>query len=161
MELSKILAISGKPGLFKNVGQSKSGVIVESLLDGKRFPAFAHEKISSLAEISVFTTDDDVSLEEVFKSINEKYEGVKAIDPKSSGTELKAFLSEILPDWDQERVYTSDIKKMIGWYNLLVENDLLEFTEEEEEEPKVEEASDDAEGNSKPESESSSETETA
>lgn len=132
MELKDILAISGKPGLFVNIGQSKNGVIVESLLDGKRFPAFAHERISSLAEISVFTLEDDVPLNEVFKKIFDKYEGKKAIDAKSSGDELKAFMTEVLPDYDEERVYTSDIKKLLNWYNLLVSKELLEFPDEEE-----------------------------
>ena len=124
MDLSKLLAISGKPGLFKSLAQTKSGVVVESLIDGKRFPAFAHERISSLAEISVFTNEDDVSLEKVFKKIYEKYEAKQAIDHKSDGKELKTFMLEILPDYDQERVYTSDIKKIVMWYNLLVEKDM-------------------------------------
>nr|NQU91984.1 DUF5606 domain-containing protein [Bacteroidota bacterium] len=161
MELSKVLAISGKPGLFKNVGQSKSGVIVESLVDGKRFPAFAHERISSLAEISVFTSDEDVSLESVFKKVHEKYEGKQAIDSKSSGAELKAFLEDILPDYDQERVYTSDIKKMLGWYNLLIEKDLLEFTEEEAEETAEKETTDQAEPEVDEEAENQPESEQA
>jgi len=132
MDLSKILAISGKPGLFNSVAQTKTGVVVESLIDGKRFPAFAHERISSLAEISVFTVDDDLPLEDVFKKIFEKYDGKKTIDHKASGDELKAFMLEILPDYDQDRVYTSDIKKIAMWYNLLVEKDMLDFTGEEE-----------------------------
>jgi len=133
MELKDILAISGKPGLYQNIGQSKNGVIVESLIDAKRFPAFAHERISSLAEISVFTTSEDVELKKVFKKIFEKYEGKEAIDPKSGSDDLKAFMKEILPDYDEERVYTSDIKKMVSWYNLLVSKDMLEFPEEEPE----------------------------
>ncbi len=131
MDLSKILAISGKPGLFNSLAQTKTGVVVESLIDGKRFPAFAHERISSLAEISVFTNDDDMPLEDVFKKIFEKYEGGQAIDHKISGDKLKAFLLEIVPDYDQERVYTSDIKKIVMWYNLLIENEMLDFSEEE------------------------------
>jgi hypothetical protein len=132
MDLSKILAISGKPGLFNSVAQTKTGVVVESLIDGKRFPAFAHERISSMAEISVFTVDDDLPLEDVFKKIYEKYEGKQAIDHKASGDDLKAFMLEILPEYDQDRVYTSDIKKIVMWYNLLVEKEMLDFTEEEE-----------------------------
>lgn len=139
MDLSKLLAISGKPGLFKSLAQTKTGVVVESLIDGKRFPAFAHERISSLAEISVFTNEDDVPLEKVFKKIYEKYEAKQAIDHKSDGKELKAFMLEILPDYDQERVYTSDIKKIVMWYNLLVEKDMLDFTEDESEEESKEE----------------------
>ena len=138
MDLSKLLAISGKPGLFNSLAQTKTGVVVESLIDGKRFPAFAHERISSLAEISVFTNEDDVSLEKVFKKIYEKYEAKQAIDHKSDGKELKAFMLEILPDYDQERVYTSDIKKIVMWYNLLVEKDMLDFSEDEEAEETTE-----------------------
>jgi hypothetical protein len=146
MDLKDILSIAGKPGLYKNIGQAKSGVIVESLIDGKRFPAFAHERISSLAEISVFTYEDDIPLEEVFKKIYEKFEGKEAIDPKAGGKELKAFMKEVLPDYDEDRVYTSDIKKLVAWYNLLISKGLVEFTEDEEtqesetETPKPEEA---------------------
>jgi hypothetical protein len=132
MDLKDILSISGKPGLFQNIGQAKNSVIVESLIDGKRFPAFAHERISTLAEISVFTHGEDVELKEVFKKIFEKYEGGEAIDPKSDSDELKAFMKDILPDYDEERVYTSDIKKLVSWYNLLASKQLLEFPEEEE-----------------------------
>jgi hypothetical protein len=138
MDLTKILAISGKPGLFKTLGQTKTGLIVESIIDGKRFPAFSHERMSSLAEISVFAADEDVSLEEVLKRIYEKHEGKPAINPSAKGEELKAFMKEILPNYDEERVYTSDIKKIITWYNLLAEKEMLDFTEEKEEEKKVE-----------------------
>lgn len=139
MDLKDILSISGKPGLFKNIGQAKNGVIVESLDDGKRFPAFAHERISSLAEISVFTTGEDIPLKDVFKKVYEKYEGKEAIDPKSDGAKLKEFMKEVLPDYDEDRVYVSDIKKMLTWYNILVSKDMLDFTEEEEEKPAEEE----------------------
>jgi len=134
MDLSKILSISGKPGLYEMVGQTKNGAIVESLADKKRFPAFASERISSLEEISIFTNDEDISLKEAFKAIYDKQAGEKAIDHKSSNKELKAFFEEAIPDYDQERVYVSDIKKVINWYNLLHEYEMLDFTEEEEEE---------------------------
>ena len=153
MDLSKILAISGKPGLYKNIAQTKSGVVVESLTDGKRFPAFAHEKISSLAEISVFTTDEDIPLNDVFRKIYEKYEGGKCIDHKVSSDELKAFFEEILPEYDRERVYTSDIKKIVMWYNLLVEKEMMDFSDEEEE---AEKNKDEKDG--EPASESTEET---
>ena len=134
MELKDILAISGRPGLFKNIGQSKNGVIVESLTDGKRFPAFPHERISSLAEVSIFTVDDDISLEEVFKMIYWKYEGKETIDSKSGSAKLKEFMREVLPNYDEERVYSSDIKKLVTWYNLLISKNMLDFPEPEEEE---------------------------
>lgn len=134
MDLKEILAISGKPGLYKLLSQTKSGAIVESLLDQKRFPVFAHEKISSLEEISIFTETDDIPLKDVFRKINEIREGGPAPDPKGDTQELKDFFEEAVPDYDKERVYQSDIKKVLNWYNLLLEKDLLDFSEEEEKE---------------------------
>ncbi|HRY32764.1 MAG TPA: DUF5606 domain-containing protein [Bacteroidales bacterium] len=143
MDLSKIMTISGKGGLFTLVAQTKTGAIVESMTDGKRFPVFTHEKMSSLEEISVFTTGEDAALKEVLKKMYEKQEGKAAIDPKSDGAVLRQFFSEVMPDFDQERVYTSDIKKIIAWYNLLIEKNLLDFTEET---PEAAATSDTAEG---------------
>lgn len=134
MDLSKILSISGKHGLFQVVSQLKNAVLVESLIDKKRFPAFSHEKISSLKEISVFTTVDDKPLRDILKAMSEKYEGKPTIDPRTDDKTLREFFLEVVPDYDQERVYISDIKKIIGWYNLLAENDMLDFTEPEEKE---------------------------
>jgi len=141
MDLSKILSISGKPGLFKVVSQAKNAVIVESLIDKRRFPAFGHEKISSLEEISVFTTGEDMPLKDVFKAIHGKLEGKQAIDPKSDNDTLKKFFLEMVPGFDQEKVYLSDIRKMMGWYNLLNELKMLDFSEPEEkkEEPSADE----------------------
>jgi hypothetical protein len=133
MDLSKILSISGKHGLFKVVSQLKNAVLVESLIDQKRFPAFAHEKISSLEEISVFTTGEDLQLKNVFKTMFEKQEGKAAIDSKSDDNALRTYFLQIVPDYDPDRVYASDIKKIVSWYNLLVENNLLDFTEKAEE----------------------------
>ncbi len=133
MDLSKILSISGKSGLFKVVSNVKNAVIVESLLDHKRFPAFGNEKISSLEEISVFTQGEDMPLKDVFKAFFNKLEGKQAIDAKSDNPALKKFFGEMIPDFDAERVYVSDIKKMISWYNLLLEHKLIDFTEKEEE----------------------------
>jgi len=130
MDLSKILAIAGKNGLFKVVSQAKNAVIVESLIDGKRFPAFGHEKISSLEEISVFTTGEDMPLKEVLKSFFEKLQGKPAIDHKSDNGALKKFFLEMIPSFDQERVYVSDIRKMVSWYNMLLEKGQLDFTED-------------------------------
>ena len=114
MDLSKILAISGQSGLFKMVGQLKNGIVVESLRDGKRFPAYATEKISSLADISIYTYSDDIPLSDVFKSIHEHANG-NALELKS--LDLRSWFEEILEEFDQERVYTSDIKKVARWYN--------------------------------------------
>lgn len=132
MDLSKILSISGKPGLYKMLAQTKNGLVVESLMDGKRFTAFSHERVSTLEEISIYTEDEDMPLKEVLKAIYDKQEGKAAISHKSDGTELKAFFEEAVPTYDKENVYISDIKKVIGWYNKLVEHQLLDFTEEEE-----------------------------
>jgi len=133
MDLKEIMAISGKPGLFQLVAQSKNGIVVESLLDGKRFTAFAHERISSLEEISVYTSDEELALKEILKRMHEKHEGGEALVSKSDKNALRAYFEEVVPEHDQERVYTSDIKKMISWYNLLVEKEMLDFTEEETE----------------------------
>src|SRR5271157_5938554 len=133
MELSKILSISGRGGLFQVISQLKNAVLVESLLDKKRFPAFAHEKISSLEEIAVFTATEDRPLKDVLKAMYDKLEGKPALDPKSDNKLLQAFFLEVVPDYDVARVYISDIRKIISWYNLLIEHNLLDFTEKEEE----------------------------
>lgn len=133
MDLTKILAVSGKPGLFKMLTQAKNSFIVESLVDGKRFPVFSHERVSSLEEISIFSTgDDDIPLREIFRKIFEQLEGKSAPDPKSDPDVIKAFFAGVVPDFDEERVYPSDIKKVIAWYNLLLEKEMLDFEEEKE-----------------------------
>jgi hypothetical protein len=131
MDLSKILAITGKPGLYKVLAQTKSGFVVESLLDSKRFPVFAHERVSSLEEISIFSTgEEDLHLKDVFKLIFDHQEGKQALDAKSDPKTLKAYFDETIPAYDPERVYLSDMKKVINWYNLLVEKQMMDFTEE-------------------------------
>lgn len=142
MDLKDILSIAGKPGLFKNIAQAKNGVIIESLLDGKRSQAFANDKISSLGEISVFTEGDDISLREVFKLIQEKLAGADAPDSKTADNILVAFFSDVLPAYDKERVYTSHIKKIISWYNLLIKNGINDFSEPEELKVETEKSSD-------------------
>jgi hypothetical protein len=132
MDLSKILAISGKPGLYKTLSQSKNGFIVESLQDGKRFTAFTHERISTLEEISIYTEKDDIPLKKIFKTIFEKQNGEPAPSQNANAGELKSFFEQIVPDYDKERVYVSDIKKVVNWFNILQEHKLLDFTEEEE-----------------------------
>jgi hypothetical protein len=138
MDLSKILSISGRGGLYKVVSQSKNAVIVESLIDKKRFPAFAHERMSSMEEISIFTTGEDRPLKEVLKAFHEKLEGKQAVDPKAGDQELLKQFAEIIPDYDPDRVYISDIRKMVSWYNLLLVSGILDFTEEAAEEKKEE-----------------------
>ena len=134
MDLTKIVSISGKPGLFLMVGDAKDKLIVESLLDGKRSPAFSSEKISTLKEISIYTETDDAPFEDVLKSLYELQEGKPVPDPrKASSDELKELFGKVLPDYDRDAVYVSDMKKVFNWYNLLLEKDLIEFTEEEDE----------------------------
>lgn len=128
--LKGILAISGQPGLFKLVAEAKNSIIVESLLTGKRQPAYATSKISSLEDIAIFTQTGEVALKEVIKTIAEKEN--KGEVAKLEGNALKAYFGEVLPEYDQDRVYTSDMKKVIQWYNLLQKNDLLNVEEEEE-----------------------------
>ena len=132
MDLSEILSITGKPGLYKMIAKSKNGLIVESLIDGKRISAFSHEKISSLEEISIFTETEDIPIKDVLKKIFEKTEGKEAIDSKSPNSKLKDFFEDIVPDYDKDRVYVSDIKKVLKWYNLLLQKELLDFTEVDE-----------------------------
>ena len=129
--LNSILAISGQPGLFKMVSQGKNMIIVESLLDKRRMPAYGSERIISLSDIAMFTDEEDVPLRRVFKSIQTKENGAKiAIDLKKAGNdELRAYLQEVLPNFDRDRVHTSDIRKLIQWYNLLVDNSLTDFEE--------------------------------
>jgi len=145
MDLSEYYTIPGKPGVFKMLSQSKNGAIVESLLDGKRLPVFASDKISSLEEIGMFTNGEDVPLKQVFQNIFRKENGGEAsVSPKADNNALKTYFSEALPDWDQDRVYVSDIKKVIAWYNLLAEKKLISLEEEptSEEKPSDEKPSD-------------------
>ena len=134
--LKTILSISGKPGLYKLVSQAKNMLIEESFQTGKRQPAYAHEKIISLGDIAIFTDEDDVPLGEVLNAIKEKEKGAKAaLDIKKADNEaLRAYLAEVLPNFDRERVYVTDIKKLISWYNLLVETGNTDFVEEKKDE---------------------------
>ena len=127
MELKEILAISGQPGLYKYVAQSTRGVIVESLLDGRRMNASSNARVSALSEISMFTEGDDIALADVFTRIYAHTGGQPAIDPKSSPEALKAAFAEVLPEYDRDRVHVSDIKKCFAWYNLLVSVGFTEF----------------------------------
>ena len=135
--LKGILAISGQPGLFKMVAESKNSIIVESLITGKRMPAYSTSKISSLTDIAIFTETGEVALKDVFKKIFDKEEGKEVT--KMEGDKLKAFFAEVLPEFDRTRVYTSDMKKVVQWYNLLHGKGLLNFDEKEEEQSEKEE----------------------
>ncbi|MCG6188476.1 DUF5606 family protein [Maribellus maritimus] len=143
--LKGLLAISGQSGLFKMVAESKNSIIVESLDTKKRIPVYSTSKVSALEDIAIYTESGDIPLKDVFKSIAEKEEGGEALSPKSSGNELKNYFEKILPDFDKERVYVSDIKKVLLWYNILKEKELLNFSEEEENASKDEEIKSDSE----------------
>ena len=133
MILKDLLAIAGSPGLYKFIAQGKNAVIVEHLETGKRTSAHAAAKVSSLEDIAIFTETGEVALSDVFDTIFEKEEGKKSIDHKSSPGELKEYFEEILPEYDRDRVYVSDMKKMIQWYNILHSLDLLEKEEKKDE----------------------------
>lgn len=143
MELKDIMAISGHSGLFKFISQGRHGIIVESLTDGKRNNINASAKVSSLTDIAIFTNDGEIAFKDVLKKIKETENGGAAISQKSDDKELKKYFEKILPDYDRERVYTSDIKKVITWYNQLQALNLLDIIEEKEapaEEAKEEES---------------------
>lgn len=141
MNLEGLLAISGKSGLFRLVAQSRGGVIVESLTEKKRFPVSQTGNVSALADIAIYTYGDEVPLPQVYDKIFAKEEGGRSLNPKeSSEKELRAYMEEILPDYDADRVYYSDLKKIFNWYNLLHELELLEPSSEESEENKDPEA---------------------
>ena len=139
MDLSKIVSISGKPGLFQIKSQAIGRIILESLIDGKCIPAFPQDRMSSLEEISIFSVDEDKPLKEVFKGIHEKMgEKVDFDYKKASNDELRAKFLEVMPDYDQDAVYPSDMKKVFAWYQVLMDKNLLDFTEEVKEEAQEE-----------------------
>jgi len=131
--LKGILSISGQPGLYKMVAEAKNKIIVESLVTGKRMPASASAKISSLEDIAVYTHSGDVPLREILKRISDHENGGTCLDPKAATPVVKKYFEAIIPDFDQERVYVSDIRKVLLWYNLLLQKEMLDFTEELEE----------------------------
>ncbi len=134
MDLTKIVSIAGRPGLFVIKSQAVGRIIVESVLDGKCSPAFARDRMSSLEEISIFSVDEDKPLKEVFMSIHDKMGDKVDFDyKKASNEELRAKFLEVMPDHDQEAVYPSDMKKVFAWYQMLVDKNLLDFTPEAEE----------------------------
>jgi hypothetical protein len=147
MDLKEIMSVSGQSGLFRFVSQGRNGIIVESFTDKKRSFISASQKVSSLGDIAVFTDGDEVPLKDVLKKIHETQPGTPALDPKSSPEKLKAFMETILPEYDRDRVYVSDIKKLVTWYNTLLELKLLNFDEEKAPEA---EASTDASVEAKP-----------
>ncbi|MDR0972998.1 MAG: DUF5606 domain-containing protein [Prevotellaceae bacterium] len=134
--LKSILSISGKPGLFKLVSQGKGMLIVESLnAEKKRQPAYAHEKVTALSDIAIYTETEEVPLRDVLTAIKKKENaGIASLDPKQASVdELRAYMSEILPAYDRDRVRPSDIKKLVTWYNILINNGITDFELKEEE----------------------------
>ena len=147
--LRTILSISGKPGLYKLTSRAKNMLIVESLIDKKKIPAHAEDKVISLGDIAIYTEDGETPLHEVLTSVKEKENGeVASINPtKASTDELRAYFAEVLPNFDRDRVYPSDIRKLLNWYNILIKAGINEFTPAEEQaaeaegtEPEAEEA---------------------
>jgi len=132
--LKNILAVTGKPGLFKLVSHGQNMLIVESLLDGKRMPTYARDKIVSLADVSMFTTGEDLPLGEVLTRLGKK-ENLKpaSIEPKKADNEeLREYFGSFVPDFDRDRVYPSDIRKLVQWYNVLINAGITDFSTEEE-----------------------------
>jgi len=125
MDISKIITIPGKSGLFKVIAQSKNGVIVESIVDNKRFPVPASSRFSSLEEIYIFTTEEEALLKDIFKTIFNKEVGKAITVTMTDEQAVKKYFVEILPNYDTERVYISDIKKVYNWYNLLLEKGII------------------------------------
>jgi len=130
MDLKGILSISGQRGLFKLVSQARNSIIVESLEDKSRMPAYSTSKISTLEDIAIFTEGEDIPLVEVLKNIYTKENGGPCIDAKSDATKLKNYFAEVLPTYDRDRVYVSDIKRVYTWYNILQYLGLLQMGEE-------------------------------
>lgn len=133
MSLEKVLAIAGKPGLFKLKTQTRTGFLAESLLDGKTINVSGRHNVSLLSEIAIYTLTDDLPIRKVFSKIYEKEDGKETINHKVSKEELEEFFFGIVPDYDEDRVYVSDIKKVVQWYNMLVKNGMTDFTEAEAE----------------------------
>lgn len=139
MKLDKVLSISGKPGLYELKAQTRGGFLAESFSDGKKIPVSMRNNVSILSEIAIYTYTEEIPLREVFQKIFEKEEGKPSIDHKSSKNELTDYFSEILPEYDEDRVYPSDIKKVIQWYNLLISKNVTDFSDPKAEEDSVKE----------------------
>ncbi|MDX1602598.1 MAG: DUF5606 domain-containing protein [Salinimicrobium sediminis] len=132
MKLDKVLSISGKPGLYELKAQTRGGFVAESMLDGKKISVNLRHNVSLLSEIAIYTYTEEVPLREVFQKISEKENGGEAINHKESKAKLEEYFSEVLPDYDEDRVYVSDIKKIFQWYNLLVSKGYTDFSKAED-----------------------------
>jgi hypothetical protein len=136
MDLKDIISISGKSGLFSTVGKSKNNVIVESIIDKKRFPIFNTNRISALSDISIYTYEEEVLLSDIYRKIYESNDGKVTIDHSESTEKLRAKLEEFVPNYDKEQVYNSDIKKLFQWYNLLHKTKKLKLKKSEKKDDK-------------------------
>ncbi len=134
MGLQKILSVAGKPGLYKLITQTRSGFVAESLLDGKKISVGLRSNVSVLSEIAIYTLDEELPLREVFLKIQVKEKGGKTtVSHKDAKIKLEEYFFEVLPNYDEDRVYASDIKKIVQWYNMLTEKGLADFSETKEE----------------------------
>lgn len=131
MGLDKILSISGKPGIYELKAQTRSGFVAQSLLDGKRISVGLRHNVSILSEIAIYTLTEEIPLRDVFEKIKIKENGGPTINHKVSKDELEEFFFNVVPDYDEDRVYPSDIKKVVQWYNILQKNDLMDFSSPE------------------------------
>jgi len=129
--LKTILSVSGKPGLFKLISQGKNMLIAESLIDHKKIPVYAKDKVISLGDIAIYAKESEVPLYKILTGIKEKENGLPLSSQATKPDELRSYFAGILPDFDRERVYPSDIKKLLGWYNLLIAAGITEFEPEE------------------------------
>ncbi|WP_027138896.1 DUF5606 family protein [Gaetbulibacter saemankumensis] len=135
MSLDKVLSIAGKPGLYKLVAQTRGGFVAESLVDKKRISVNIQQNVSILSEIAIYTLTEEVPLKQVFLNIKNKENGEQAsVKPKASKDDLEAYFFDILPDYDEDRVYASDIKKVVQWYNILQKHDMLDDLDSEDSE---------------------------
>lgn len=133
MSLDKVISISGKPGLYKLITQTRAGFVAESLIDNKRMSVSVQNNVSVLSEIAIYTLTEEVPLKKVFEKIKEKEAGgVASVKPKDGKDKLEEYFFDVLPDYDEERVYASDIKKVIQWYNLLHKHDMLDALNDDE-----------------------------
>ncbi|WP_418603316.1 DUF5606 domain-containing protein [Hwangdonia sp.] len=138
MGLDKVLAISGKPGLFKLIAQTRGGFVAESLIDNKRISVSLQQNVSVLSEIAIYTLTEEIPLRDVLAKIKEKENGEPtSIKPKDSKDKLEEYFFNVLPEYDEDRVYASDIKKVLQWYNLLQQHNMLELLDGKKEETKT------------------------
>ncbi|MDO5969979.1 DUF5606 domain-containing protein [Flavivirga aquimarina] len=138
MSLDKVLSIGGRPGLYKLITQTRGGFVAESLIDNKRVSVSVQNNVSILSEIAIYTLTEEIPLKQVFETIKKKENGQPcSVKPKDSKDKLEEYFFDVLPDYDEDRVYASDIKKVVQWYNLLQKHNMLDFLDSEEEKESV------------------------